>query len=137
MEKKKSKMTKMYKKKKRIESDNNEIHDYLTLLNNKRYLTVSIPGIDEEIELYKESWDNIWKKTKENIGHFIGHVLFYIQIQTDKNEIDDYKNILLDNRESKQIFFESIFNTSKPLEAPFDMTENDFDKFNRFLNRKK
>ena len=52
-------------------------------------------------------------------------------MNADKSEIDDYKNIIKDNTENKQIFFESIFNTSNPLDIPFEMKDSDFEKFNQ------
>ena len=136
MEKKKrAKITKMLKKKKRIESDNAEIEEYLFILEEQRYLTVFIPGMDDDILLHQKSWNTIFKKANENIGKFIGHVLFYIQIKADQSDIQDYKSIIKDDKEKKQIFFESIFNTSKPLDVPFEMTHKDFDRFRRFLEK--
>ena len=136
MEKKRSKLTKMLKKTKRIESDNEEVEKYLFILEEQEYLCVFIPGIDDEIELYRQSWNNIFRKTNENIGKFIGHVLFFIQIKANKSDISEYKSIKKGDKESKQIFFESIFNTSKPLDVPSDMTLKDFEKFQKFLNKK-
>ena len=136
MEKKRSKLTKMLKKTKRIESDNEEIEQYLFILEEQKYLTVFIPGFDDEIDLYRHSWNTIFRKTNENIGKFIGHVLFFIQTKANKSDISDYKSIKKGDKENKQIFFESIFNTSKPLDVPSDMSLKDFEKFQKFLNKK-
>ena len=136
MEKKKPKMTKMYNKNKRIESDSNEIINYLNVLNKRKKIFVSIPKVEDELELYKKSWDNIWKKSNEPIGFFIRHILFILQMKADKSEIEDFKNIKNSDKENKQIFFESIFNVSKPLEIPFEMTDNDFEKYNQFFIQK-
>ena len=132
------KVKKFYKKIKRIESDFKEVNSYISLINEKKAnLFISFPESENELQLYKKSWDNIWKKTNESIGYFIRHILFIRQIPTDKNIIDNYKNIIKDDKETKQIYFESIFNTSKPLDFPFDMDDKDFEKFNRFFGKKK
>ena len=136
MEKKKPKMTKMYNKNKRIESDSNEIINYLNVLNKRKKIFVSIPKVEDELELYKKSWDNIWKKSNEPIGFFIRNILFILQMKADKSEIEDFKNIVNGDKENKQIFFESIFNVSKPLDIPFEMTDKDFEKFNKFFDQK-
>ena len=132
------KVKKFYKRKKRIESNNTEIENYLSLLNKRKpNLCVSFPEVEDEFHLYKKSWDNICKKTNESIGYFLRHILFIQQIPTDKNIIDNYKNIIKDDKEFKQIYFESIFNTSKPLDIPFNMDDKDFENYNRFFDRKK
>ena len=135
--KKKRKVTKMLNKVKRIESNKKEIEDYIEILNDKMKLVVSFPKVEDDLSLFRQSWEKIWIRSGEDIGYFLRHILFTIQMETDKNEIDNYKNITKDDKESKQIFFESIFNVSNPLDIPFNMTDNDFEKFNHFFNRKK
>ena len=136
MEKKKPKLTRMYNKEKRIESGNKEVENYLNIVNKRKKLFVSIPKVEDEIELKKTTWDKIWKKSGEQIGYFLRHILFILQMNADKSEIDDYKNIIKDNTENKQIFFESIFNTSNPLDIPFEMKDSDFEKFNQLFTKK-
>ena len=136
MEKKKPKLTKMYNKNKRIESDSKEVDNYLNMLNKRKKIFVSIPKVEEDLELYIKSWDNILKKSNEEIGFFIRHILFILQMKADKSEIEDFKNIKKEDKESKQIFFESIFNVSQPLDIPFEMTDNEFEKFDKFFTKK-
>ena len=136
MEKKKPKLTKMYNKNKRIESDSKEVYNYLNILNKRKKIFVSIPKVEEDLDLYIKSWDNISKKSNEQIGFFIRHILFILQMKADKSEIEDFKNIKKEDKESKQIFFESIFNVSQPLDIPFEMTDNEFEKFDKFFTKK-
>ena len=136
MEKKKPKLTKMYNKNKRIESDSKEVYNYLNILNKRKKIFVSIPKVEEDLDLYIKSWDNISKKSNEQIGFFIRHILFILQMKADKSEIEDFKNIKKEDKDSKQIFFESIFNVSQPLDIPFEMTDNEFEKFDKFFTKK-
>ena len=137
MERSRPKLTKMYQKKKRIESSNKEIMNYLDILEKRKTLSLTFPKVDEDHHLYKQSWENIFEKTGEKISYFIRHIIFYIQMKADQKEIDNYKNITKGEQETKQIFFESIFNTSKPLDIPFNMSDNDFEKYRRYFYRKK
>ena len=139
---KKKKQTRLYYKKKRIESDNQEIANYLEILNHnktnhKTRLQISISTVEDEIDFSKKSLDNILKKTNEKIGYFIAHILFIHERQVYEEDIKDFKIVeKYDNKFGKQIYFESIFNISKPLEVPFEMSDDDFEKFNKFSNKK-
>ena len=134
---KKKKQTRLYYKKKRIESDNQEVEKYLEILNHKKYLQISISTVEDEIDFSKKSWDNIFKKTNEKIGYFIAHILFIHERQVYEDDIKDFKIVeKYDNKFGKQIYFESIFNISKPLEVPFEMSDDDFEKFNKISNKK-
>ena len=133
MEKKKPKLTKIYNKEKRIETDNKEIENYLNILNKKKIIFLSFPHADDELDFNISTWNKIWKLSGEQIDHFIRHILFIQRIKADKSEINDYKKIMKDNRESKKIFFESIFFVSKPLDIPFEMKDSDFEEFNKLL----
>ena len=135
---KKKKQTRLYEKKKRIESDNHEIEKYLDVLNNKHNLLISMDNLEDEIDFSRKSWENICKKSNEKIGNFIAHILFIHEKQVYEDEIPDFKIVIKeDNKHGKQLFFESIFNVSKPLDIPFDMNDKDFEKFNKFFKRKK
>ena len=132
---KKKKQTRLYYKKKRIESDNQEIENYLEVLNHKKYLQISISTVEDEIDFSKKSWDNIFKKANEKIGYFIAHILFIHERQVYEDDIKDFKIVeKYDNKFGKQLYFESIFNISKPLDVPFEMNDNDFEKFNKISN---
>ena len=132
---KKKKQTRLYYKKKRIESDNQEIENYLEVLNHKKYLQISISTVEDEIDFSKKSWDNIFKKANEKIGYFIAHILFIHERQVYEDDIKDFKIVeKYDNKFGKQLYFESIFNISKPLDIPFEMSDNDFEKFNKISN---
>ncbi len=132
---KKKKQTRLYYKKKRIESDNQEIENYLEVLNHKKYLQISISTVEDEIDFSKKSWDNIFKKANEKIGYFIAHILFIHERQVYEDDIKDFKIVeKYDNKFGKQLYFESIFNISKPLDVPFEMSDNDFEKFNKISN---
>ena len=134
---KKKKQTRLYYKKKRIESDNQEVENYLEILNHKKYLQISISTVEDEIDFSKKSWDNIFKKVNEKIGYFIAHILFIHERQVYEDDIKDFKIVeKYDKTFGKQIFFESIFNISKPLEVPFEMNDDDFEKFNKISNKK-
>ena len=134
---KKKKQTRLYYKKKRIESDNQEVENYLEILNHKKYLQISISTVEDEIDFSKKSWDNIFKKVNEKIGYFIAHILFIHERQVYEDDIKDFKIVeKYDNKFGKQIYFESIFNISKPLEIPFEMNDDDFEKFNKISNKK-
>ena len=134
---KKKKQTRLYYKKKRIESDNQEVENYLEILNHKKYLQISISTVEDEIDFSKKSWDNIFKKVNEKIGYFIAHILFIHERQVYEDDIKDFKIVeKYDKKFGKQIFFESIFNISKPLEVPFEMSDDDFEKFNKISNKK-
>ena len=134
---KKKKQTRLYYKKKRIESDNQEVENYLEILNHKRNLQISISTVEDEIDFSKKSWDNIFKKVNEKIGYFIAHILFIHERQVYEDDIKDFKIVeKYDNKFGKQIYFESIFNISKPLEVPFEMNDDDFEKFNKISNKK-
>ena len=134
---KKKKQTRLYYKKKRIESDNQEVENYVEILNHKRNLQISISTVEDEIDFSKKSWDNIFKKTNEKIGYFIAHILFIHERQVYEDDIKDFKIVeKYDKTFGKQIFFESIFNISKPLEVPFEMSDDDFEKFNKISNKK-
>ena len=134
---KKKKQTRLYYKKKRIESDNQEIENYLEVLNHKRNLQISISTVEDEIDFSKKSWDNIFKKVNEKIGYFIAHILFIHERQVYEDDIKDFKIVeKYDNKFGKQLYFESIFNISKPLEIPFEMKDDDFEKFNKISNKK-
>ena len=134
---KKKKQTRLYYKKKRIESDNQEVENYLEILNHKKYLQISISTVEDEIDFSKKSWDNIFKKVNEKIGYFIAHILFIHERQVYEDDIKDFKIVeKYDNKFGKQIYFESIFNISKPLEVPFEMNDDDFEKFNKISNKK-
>ena len=134
---KKKKQTRLYYKKKRIESDNKEIENYLEILNHKRSLQISISTVEDEIDFSKKSWDNICRKSNEKIGYFIAHILFIHERQVYEDDIKDFKIVeKYDNKLGKQLYFESIFNISKPLEVPFEMSDDDFEKFNKISNKK-
>ena len=134
---KKKKQTRLYYKKKRIESDNQEVENYLEILNHKKYLQISISTVEDEIDFSKKSWDNIFKKVNEKIGYFIAHILFIHERQVYEDDIKDFKIVeKYDNKFGKQLYFESIFNISKPLEVPFEMNDDDFKKFNKISNKK-
>ena len=134
---KKKKQTRLYYKKKRIESDNQEIENYLEVLNHKRNLQISISTVEDEIDFSKKSWDNIFKKVNEKIGYFIAHILLIHERQVYEDDIKDFKIVeKYDNKFGKQLYFESIFNISKPLEIPFEMKDDDFEKFNKISNKK-
>ena len=134
---KKKKQTRLYYKKKRIESDKQEIKNYLEVLNHKRNLQISISTVEDEIDFSKKSWDNIFKKVNEKIGYFIAHILFIHERQVYEDDIKDFKIVeKYDNKFGKQLYFEPIFNISKPLEIPFEMKDDDFEKFNKISNKK-
>ena len=134
---KKKKQTRLYYKKKRIESDNQEVENYLEILNHKKQLQISISTVEDEIKIKKISWDNISKKANEKLGYFIAHILFIHERQVYEDDIKDFKIVeKYDKKFGKQIYFESIFNISKPLEVPFEMSDDDFKKFNKISNKK-
>ena len=100
-------------------------------------MQISISTVEDEIDFSKKSWDNIFKKVNEKIGYFIAHILFIHERQVYEDDIKDFKIVeKYDNKFGKQLYFESIFNISKPLEIPFEMKDDDFEKFNKILIKK-
>ena len=108
------KKIKIYERKKRIESNEEEINKYPKIFKNKKIIKIWINN--EEINLDKKYLDLIFNKINENFEKNISHIIF-----SALNKLE------IKNKNDINIFNDSVIKVSIPLDIPFEMKDSDFE----------